>query len=123
VVRVFCKDLLPPHDKYCICICPNTGLFLYVNSEQPAAKKARAVVLEIGNFEATFLSHTSYIDTTRLEPINLDDRVVEALKDAKRLYGYISPSLKRKIIEAVVGHGALPEGQEAILLAGETLPQ
>ncbi|RUV07436.1 hypothetical protein EOA79_04525 [Mesorhizobium sp. M1A.F.Ca.IN.020.03.2.1] len=121
VVRVFCKDLLPPHDKFCICICPKTGLFLYVNSGLPAGRKARDVALEVRNFEANFLHKTSYIDTTRLEPINTDARVIEALKDPGRRLGQISPSLKKRIIAAVADHGALPVGLEDLVLAGEAL--
>jgi hypothetical protein len=123
VVKVFCKDLFPPHDKFCICICPKSGLFLYVNSNPPAGKKARQVVLEVDNFEAGFLHKTSYIDTTRLEPINTDERVVEALKDKNRRLGHISPSLKGRIVDAVRDHGALAAAYEELLLDGEKKPE
>lgn len=122
VVKVYHPDLRQPHDKFCICICPKNGWFLYVNSDPPFARKAKAVALELSAHEASFIHKTSFVDTTRLEEINTDDRVVKALKEPERRLGAISPSLKRRIIEAVVDHEALAAGMQAVLLAGETLP-
>jgi hypothetical protein len=95
-------------------------LFFVVNTDPPFGRKAREVALILENFEATFLDHTSYIDTTKLEALNFDDRVDAALSDPKRNYGLLAPSVRKKIIATVRGHGALSTMFEEIVFAGES---
>lgn len=119
VIRVWFHDLARPHDKFCICICPLKGLFFFVNTDPPVGRKAKEVALILENFEATFLNHTSHIDTTDLKALDFDDRVDTALSDPKRNHGLLAPTVRKKIIAAIRGHGALSSVFEEIVFVGE----
>lgn len=104
VIRVHCSFLANPHDKFCICICPDNNLFIFINSEPPQFRKARALAVSIENYEATFLSHTSYIDTTKLQSSIPPELVQEALAETDRNHGLLAPSIRQRIIETVESH-------------------
>jgi hypothetical protein len=113
VVRIHCADLVPPHDKFCICICPENRLFMFINSEPPKFRKARDLAVEIANFEVHFLNHTSYIDTTRL--MQFDPAVVDAAwADQGRQMGRIAPAIRARICAGVLAHEVMPESQRAL---------
>lgn len=118
IIRVWFHDLKRPHDKFCICICPLRGWFLFINSERPFGRKAKEYAIDLQNYELRCLSHTSYIDTTTLEIID-DDRVNLAMEDEDRFHGLLTPSIKKRVIGAVIAHGALPDEQHTTLLDGE----
>ena len=106
VVRVYCDFLPNPHDKFCICICPENYWFMFVNSEPPVFPKSRNLAVSIENFEAHFLRHTSYVDTTTLVPIS--QALVEgALRDPDRLHGALAPGLRKRIVDAVLNHDVM----------------
>lgn len=107
VIRVHCSFLANPHDKFCICISPDTNLFMFINSEPPQFRKARDLAVSIENYEATFLSHTSYVDTTKLQSAIPLDLVQEALADTNRKHGLLAPSIRKRIIEAVEAHDVM----------------
>lgn len=117
IVRVFRADLAQPHDKYCICIDWAKRWFLYFNSEPPAFRKAREVVVTVENHEVLCLSHTSYVDTTSI----IDDVPEEALQLAiatpARMHGSIAPFVVTRIKQHVQWHAALTEDQRAAILA------
>lgn len=72
------------------------------------------------NFEITQLTHESFIDTTRLEQYPQDGRVETALNDPKFFHGFISPSLRQKILDVVNSHQALSPEQREAYFKGET---
>ena len=115
VVMVWCANLSPPHDKFCICVCPHRHWFLFINSKPPRTAKARAVVVEIQNFELHFLGHSSFIDTTVIQRVPIEDILI-AWSEEHRRKGIIPPSLQRCIQTAAQSHGALTADElDAIL--------
>ena len=115
VVRVFCDFIPSPHDKFCICICPLRRWFMFINSEPPAFRKARALAVEVSAFEATFLNHTSYIDTTKLMELP-DDALALAIADAERHHGKTIKTVRDRIIVAVEAHEVMPEDQRQAVI-------
>jgi hypothetical protein len=113
VVRVFRQDLLPPHDKFCICICPVQMLFVYINSSPPAFRKKREHAIEVSSFEILCLTKTSYIDTTSIVDDLPQEHLAAAISDPQRRHGSISPSIRQRMIAAVEAHGALPPAHAA----------
>ena len=103
VVRIYCEFLTNPHDKFCVCICPKTNLFFFINSDPPQFRKASTLAITIDNFEATFISHTSYLDTTKLVQIP-EAAVKRALSEPARNHGCVSPTLNKKIKNGVGAH-------------------
>jgi hypothetical protein len=78
------------------------------------------VALTVSKFEVTPLTKESYIDTTDLVEAPNDGRIETALKDPKCCYGFISPSLKKRVMEAIETHDTLTREQErAVLVDGE----
>lgn len=88
---------------------------MFVNSEPPQARKARELAVSIANFEAQFLVHESYVDTTRLAeiPVHL---VNAAENDRNRKHGFLAPSLRKRIIDAVNSHEVLAPAMKAKVL-------
>jgi hypothetical protein len=61
------------------------------------------------------LTHESYIDTTTIERLHIDE-VTAALVDPDRHKGRISPTLVNRIKATIQGHGALnPDEMSAVL--------
>ncbi|PBC02523.1 hypothetical protein [Mesorhizobium sp. WSM3860] len=100
VIRIFCDFLPNPHDKFCICICPQTNLFMFINSDPPQFRKARELAITIDIQEAGFLHHLSYVDTTKLTHIP-KQLVQQALGDPARHHGMIAPFLRTRVRDAV----------------------
>lgn len=110
VIRVFCDFLTRPHDKFCICICPEQRWFMWFNSEPPQFRKARQIAVQVSNFEAMFLTHTSYLDTTKLVCLS-DDVLAPALADPKRAAGSLPRSIRDRIVVMVESHDVMPDDQ------------
>lgn len=110
--------MLPPHDKYCIVIDAEKGWFFFINSNPPPFRKARALAVELHNYEATFLSHTSYVDTTSYELLS-DEAVRAAMKDPNRHCGALIKSVREKIVGMVASHEVLSPGPREIVLNGK----
>lgn len=118
VIRVFCDFLVRPHDKFCICICPDQLWFMFINSNPPEFRKARGLAVEIANHEAMFLGHTSYVDTTMLQteiPAHLVER---ALRDEGRRHGGLAPFLRTRIIEGVAAHEVMEPAHRDKVIEG-----
>lgn len=115
VLRIYCDFIPNPHDKFCICICPATNRFYFVNSEPPQFRKARELAVSITNFEAHFLSHTSFVDTTNLLTIR-STLVSGALLDEERHHGSIAPSLRQRIRDAAQSHNVLTSDDLALVV-------
>lgn len=115
VLSIWCAHLAQPHDKFCITIDAAKGWFLFINSEPPAFRKAKKVAVEISNFEATFLKHTSYVDTTNHEELS-EAAVSAALADPDRNRGPLLRSVQERIREMVASHEAMPPEARAIIL-------
>ncbi|MEZ5781179.1 MAG: hypothetical protein R3D70_05970 [Rhizobiaceae bacterium] len=81
-------------------------MFMFINSEPPQFRKARELAVSIENHEALFLSHVSYVDTTRLEAIP-DNLVQTALGEVARNHGAIAPFLRTRIKDGVDAHQAM----------------
>lgn len=89
---------------------------MLINSSPPIGRKAQGFALRIESFQATFLTHTSYVDTTRIEVLSEDDRVDKALADPDGHCGPLTPSLRQTMKNLVEEHGSLnPEQQTAVL--------
>ena len=116
IIRVYRHDLMRPHDKYCICICPVRMWFFYINSEPPVFRKKRDYAIVVENFQISCITHTSYIDTTTIIFDLPKDNLEIAISAADRCYGSISPSLRRTIIQRVKLHGALNPDEELSIL-------
>lgn len=115
VLRVFCDFLVVPHDKFCICLCPDRLWFFFFNTNPPQFRKAREFAVRVESFEAIFLTHTSFVDTTTVERV--DGRLVAtAMEQSDRRHGTLSPNLQAKIIYAAQSHGALNEEELAVIL-------
>lgn len=115
VVRIFCADLIPPHDKFCICICPVNNLFMFVNSEKPMFRKARDLAVEIANHELHFIHHTSYVDTTKLMTFDAAE-VAAAWADQSRQMGRVAPFIRNRISAGVLAHEVMSESHRALLV-------
>lgn len=89
VIRVHRPHLLPPHDKFCVVIDEAQGWFLYINSNPPAFRKARALAVEIENFEGAFLHHNSFVDTTSHETLTPEE-IAAACAEPDRLHGFLA---------------------------------
>ena len=81
-------------------------------------RKARDLAVSIAPFEAIFLSHESYVDTTNHVEIG-DELVRQALRDQARLHGSLAPFLRKRIVDATSQHEVLETGPRTVLLDGE----
>jgi hypothetical protein len=107
VIRVWCSKLNSPHDKYCICVCPQRHWYYFINSDPPIPKKARDVVLKIEKYLLPFLSHDSFVDTTVLQKSLPRDELTRSWGDKKRYMGVLSPQLQIKLKKTAAAHGVL----------------
>jgi hypothetical protein len=115
ILHVWCSDLRPAHYKFCICICPERLWFYFINSELPYSRKAREVAVSISNFELHCIKHESFVDTTALAKLALDEFVKAASSEDGRR-GSIPPSLRKRICEAAESHNVLnAEELQAVL--------
>lgn len=115
VIRIWCGHIYPPHDKYCVIVSAEEGWCFFINSDPPAFRKARTLAVEISNFEASFLKHTSFIDTTSLQVLD-PAAIAKAHAEPERCCGALIKTVRRRVVQAVNAHGALTAAQrEAIL--------
>jgi hypothetical protein len=115
VLLVWCANLDRAHDKFCICIDPAQHWFFFVNSDPPFSRRAREVALTVAVHELPILDHQSYIDTTSIKRLHIEE-VTAALAESRRHKGRISPTLVNRIKATVQGHGALnPDEMAAVL--------
>jgi hypothetical protein len=110
-------DIIPPHDKYCISISSTQEWFFYINSEPPPFKKAREFAVEVENFEAHFLSHTSYIDVVHIIRDVPEAQLREALANPSRQLGRLAPFLIDRIKASVAQTPALSANEKAEILS------
>lgn len=116
VIRIFCDFLQNPHDKFCLCICPESNLFMFFNSDPPQFRKARELAVNVANHEALFLHHLSFIDTTKLETIPAH-LVQAALQAGDRNHGLIAPFVRTRIREGVEAHEVMePAHRQKVLV-------
>lgn len=116
VIRVYRPDIVPPHDKFCICVCPDLKWFFYFNSNPPPFRKARTVAVEVSNFEAGFLSHASYIDVSQIIDDVPTKELADALSDSSRCHGQLAPFLVAKIRQSVAEAASLTKTQKSVIL-------
>lgn len=91
---------------------------MFINSEPPQFRKARKLAVEIQNFEAAFLTHTSYVDTTKLQ-YDIPQRLIDAaLREEGRKHGQLAPFVRDRIVEGVAVHEAMQENHRAKVLEG-----
>lgn len=117
VVKVYRPDLSPPHDKYCICICPVRLWFFYINSDPPVFRKKRLHAIDVANHELLCLTKpVSYIDTMSvITDLPSSQLHLALIQENGRNYGPIPPTLREKIIATAKAHGALsPAEIEAV---------
>lgn len=110
IVHVWCADLRPPHNKYCICICPHRHWYLFINSGPPFSRRAKAVVVVVENFELHCIQHTSYVDTTFVQQLP-GEAVAIAIANADNRRGSLPPFLRQRIVDAVGLHNVLSQDE------------
>ncbi|GGD78823.1 hypothetical protein GCM10008012_23220 [Rhizobium anhuiense] len=71
--------------------------------------------MSIENYEAMFLTHLSFVDTTSVELIPAD-LIEAAYEDEGRRHGLIAPFLQQRIKEMVESHEALTADEKALVL-------
>lgn len=88
---------------------------MFINSEPPRFRKAKKLAVEVSSFEAHFLSHTSYIDTTNL--VELESTIVQdAVGNQDRHLGSLHPNVRDRIITEITNHDVLPDVQKKTIL-------
>ncbi|CCB67792.1 protein of unknown function [Hyphomicrobium sp. MC1] len=121
VYHVWCADWIPPHYQYCICVCTIREWFLFINSEPPQGRKARAYAITISNHETHFLkkpeSHTPTAPNTFA-----DDRVAKALENPDNDLGKLAPFLIGRIKCAVETNPSLTDFQRLVMLSDDPVP-
>ena len=115
VIRIFCQNLTAPHDKFCITIDPAAGSFFFINSNPPPFRKAKALAVEIQSFEATFLTHNSFVDTTSAE-IFSQEEISNAYADQNRQHGLLIKAVRERIVAMVSSHQVLEPAARAAVL-------
>jgi hypothetical protein len=119
VLRVFCSQLRTPHTKFCIIIHYDECRFLFINSEPPEFRKARALAVEVGAQEALFLRKISYIDTTKIENLRpIEHEIHKAAKTKEHCLGMILPAVRHRIQAMVESHKNLTEQERSWILEG-----
>ena len=88
---------------------------MFINSEPPQFRKARDLAISVENYEAAFLAHTSYVDTTKLQAIP-KELVDIALQDPSRNHGMIAPFLRTRITDGVAAHEVMIPDHRAKVL-------
>lgn len=71
--------------------------------------------MALARFEAVFLHHTSFVDTTAVMTVE-DKMLQQALDDQDRDHGALAPFLRQRIKDAVNQHNALTEAQRQKIL-------
>ena len=106
VLLIYCTYIEPPHDKFCVCVCPDRRWFFFINSEPRKSNVGQVPVLPR---DLDCLDHESYIDTTKIVTFTTNE-----LSRAQRK-GAINPTIKLKIKMAVQAHGILPAKQVQVV--------
>ena len=113
--HVWCDDLIPKRYKYCLCVCPLNEWFFFISSTPSPGRQQRQFDVAIQNFEAVFLRHTSYLDTSKVITFQ-DARVAKALASPRDRFGRISPTLQARIVALVQTNPALTTHQKSVIL-------
>jgi hypothetical protein len=108
VIHVFCIFITPQKHKYAVCVCQNTKLFFFINTEPRRSRPG--VQLPVTKRDLPFLQWDSYIDTGALYKF----RAIEL--SASQLVGQLPDALKLEITKMVSAHGYLTEIQKQIVL-------
>jgi hypothetical protein len=90
--------------------------FLFVNTNPPFGRKARALAIHVANYQLQPLTHDSYIDSAYVEECPQDGRLQAALNDPQCCYGLILPTLQNTIKSVVKTHNALTDDQRDAIL-------
>ena len=106
VLLIYCNYIKPPHDKFCVCICPKRRWFFFINSEPRRANIGQVAVLPR---DLACLDHKSYIDTSKILTFSSGE-----LSKAQHKEG-INPTIRLKIRLAVQAHGVLQTTQAQVV--------
>lgn len=117
ILRIYNSEINPPHDKFCICICPDQLWFLYINSEAPNFRKKREFAIEVANHEVICLTkRVSYIDTaTIIKDLDYEE-IQKVLGDVSRQHGPLMPTIIEKIKYAVAHHGVFTQEETELII-------
>lgn len=110
IVKVYNRDVNPPHKKYSLCVHVKPNLFFLINSENREMYKCIPILEK----DYHFLEHDSNIACNRTFSYTLDDlrgcEIIGRLKisDMKSLYEHLienvkslSPQEKSQILDAL----------------------
>ena len=104
VLRIYCRHINPPNNKYVICVCPTPAWFFFINSEPRRAAVAQVQILPS---ELPCLAHNSFVDTSKFVTFSTAE-LDAALREKKRRKGRLSQMLKLRIKRVVQNHTLLP---------------
>lgn len=110
ILRIFNREVVPPHDKYSLCVRVKPNLFFLINSEN--RKMYNCIPISEKNY--SFLKHDSHIACNRTFSYSLSDlkgsEIIGHLNisDLRVLYEHliknvktISPNEKTQILESL----------------------
>ena len=115
IYYIYCSYLSAPHEKISVCICAETPLFFWINTE-PAFHGQGQVLVSVTMLPG-ILKHDSYADLSRVKTF--------AEKDLKRARhcGPISEDLRKLLLSALAsGNETLPEAKRKLAAKGLTPP-
>lgn len=99
-------------DKYVICVEPDDGLFLTINTDPPYADQAG---VDLPSRRYRFLQHDSWIDTSKLLRIP-PSYVIQQLDESPRRHkGRLDNAARARIKECVATHGILSRRYERLV--------
>ena len=112
---IYCSYLPEPHEKISVCVCADTPLFFWINSE-PAFHGVGQVPVPLAMAPGV-LKHDSFADLSGVKMF--------AEKDLKRArpFGVISNELRQLLLGALAaGNRMLPEARRQMAAEALTVP-
>jgi len=113
VLYIYCVYAKPrPKNKYVICVCPQTSLFLFINTKpRRIAQDAQVGLLKN---ELQCLKNDSFIDTSKL--VTFSKREIDKAEPK----GFLIDPIRQRIRYAVTNHNYLPPRHKQLILENLT---
>lgn len=104
ILRLFCHFTEPPKEKYLVLVCTTRSwLALTINTRVPslAQRDVRRSHLPLHASEYDFLRYDSFLDCSKVHPIEKDAIMCQVLGDTGRIVGTISATTRAQVVTAV----------------------